>query len=237
MNYTNPTDSNYRNDDVFDNTLEEAIKKYQKFYKLKVTGILDPQTVTLMLQPRCGVADLFLTNNSNIKNAASFLYNYKYAFSGYSWPPNKRNLTISFPTGTRKDAYAPVEFALTRWGNVSPFKFTYIDNFDLSEVKISFERRDHGDGYPFDGPYGILAHSFFPSDGRLHFDGDENWTTYDEKGNFDLQTVALHELGHILGLAHSQDPKALMFAYIGRGETKDITPDDIQGIKSLYPNN
>ncbi|XWS62373.1 hypothetical protein CRYUN_Cryun06bG0005300 [Craigia yunnanensis] len=34
---------------------------------------------------------------------------------------------------------------------------------------------DHGDGHPFDGPKGILAHSFAPTDGRFHYDGSENW--------------------------------------------------------------
>lgn len=238
IDYNSTTIPLHENDDFFDHTLELAIKKYQQFYHIKITGILDPETVTLMLQPRCGVAD-FLTN-SNV-NLRAFGYNKTlmgahYNFTGYSWPPNKRNLTVSLPMGTRTDAYAPVEHALTRWASVSPFNFIFIDDYNFSDVRISFERRDHGDGYPFDGPYGILAHAFFPTDGRLHFDAEENWMAHAENGAFDLQTVALHELGHILGLGHSQDPKAIMFAYIGEGESKDLTADDIQGIQSVYPN-
>ncbi|KAH9747898.1 hypothetical protein KPL70_004857 [Citrus sinensis] len=77
-------------------------------------------------------------------------------------------------------------------------------DYDAADVKISFQRGDHGDGYPFDGPgpYNLLAHSFPPTDGRFHYDGDENWTVGAVPGAVDMQTVALHELRHVLGLAH-----------------------------------
>ncbi len=54
----------------------------------------------------------------------------------------------------------------------------------------------------------------------------------------DLESVTVHELGHILGLGHSQDPNAVMYASIGEGVVKrDLQQDDINGIQTLYPSN
>lgn len=53
----------------------------------------------------------------------------------------------------------------------------------------------------------------------------------------DLQNVLTHELGHYLGLAHTTDPNATMFASAVAGETikRDLDLDDIEGICTVYP--
>ncbi|KAE9452860.1 hypothetical protein C3L33_15242, partial [Rhododendron williamsianum] len=118
--------------------------------------------------------------------------------------------------------------------SATQFTFSQSQDFGSANLKIGFHRRDHGDGHPFDGPLGILAHAWPPTDGRFHYNADETWSADPTPGAFELETVALHEIGHLLGLGHSSVPDAIMYASIGQGVAKGLHGDDIQGIKALY---
>ena len=51
-----------------------------------------------------------------------------------------------------------------------------------------------------------------------------------------LQEVLTHEMGHALGLGHSADSYATMSAYVHfDNRCASLTPDDVQGITSIYP--
>jgi hypothetical protein len=53
----------------------------------------------------------------------------------------------------------------------------------------------------------------------------------------DIQNTTTHEIGHTLGLDHSSDPTATMYATAPEGETakRTLHPDDVQGICDIYP--
>jgi Matrixin len=53
-------------------------------------------------------------------------------------------------------------------------------------------------------------------------------------GAYDLSTILTHEAGHFLGLAHSTDTDAVMYAFYHAGKTS-LTPDDVNGICTVYP--
>lgn len=55
----------------------------------------------------------------------------------------------------------------------------------------------------------------------------------DAFGSYDTQTVFLHELGHVLGLDHSQVLQAIMYATY-QGERRVLDKDDIRGAILLY---
>ena len=56
-------------------------------------------------------------------------------------------------------------------------------------------------------------------------------------GAFDLQSTTTHEIGHTLGLDHSDLTGATMFPYGGAGEIwkRTLAADDVDGLCALYP--
>lgn len=56
-------------------------------------------------------------------------------------------------------------------------------------------------------------------------------------GEADLQNTLTHEVGHLLGMAHSDVPEATMFGSADLGETKkrSLHRDDINGLCAHYP--
>jgi len=66
---------------------------------------------------------------------------------------------------------------------------------------------------------------------------DFSFTTGEDADRMDLQSVLTHELGHLLGLDHSEDAEATMFATTELGETskRSLRPDDQNGLQKLYP--
>ncbi|PIA62260.1 hypothetical protein AQUCO_00200326v1 [Aquilegia coerulea] len=241
--------SPHANDEEFDELLESAVKTYQLNYHLKVTGSLDSETVKQMKIPRCGVADIIqgstrmLSGNSmhhHDPNSFHSVSHFSFFPKRQRWPPSKTDLTYRFNSSISK----PIDLktlrplmsrAFERWAAVSNFTFQEATNSSKADIVIGFHSGDHGDNVTFDGPGGVLAHAFAPSIGWFHYDVEENWSTKPTAGHFDLETVAVHEIGHLLGLGHSSVSDAIMFPSVSSGVTKrDLHENDIAGLRALY---
>lgn len=243
-------DDNKNNEHIFDDVIESAIKTYQLNYHLKATGILDAKTVSNMMLPRCGVSDI-INGRSRMRAAARKKMHHRHHhhhhtvshyqfFSGSPrWPADKTNLNYMFEPNTLVESAGAISRAFDKWASATQFTFTRIENNSSSadvtvDISIGFHSRDHGDGFPFDGPFGVLGHASPPTRGKLHLDADEPWSIGPMPGHIDLETVALHEIGHLLGLEHSSVEGAIMYPSVSDGMTKDLHGDDVQGIKELY---
>ncbi|KAJ7974493.1 metalloendoproteinase 2-MMP-like [Quillaja saponaria] len=193
-----------------------------------------------MLIPRCGVPDIFHQKPSKQNNSTtSFRSNYSFFPRKQKWRPFKTHLTYSIhpvPKGFGIDRVRNAcASAFQKWSAVSKFTFLEGSEGKKTDIVIGFYRGRHGDGHPFDGPGHILSHAFAPEDGRFHYDADEKWSDNPGRDEFDLESLALHEIGHLLGLEHSHDPGSVMVPSIGAGVTRrKLGQDDINGIRALY---
>ncbi|KAL1804413.1 hypothetical protein DCAR_0936062 [Daucus carota subsp. sativus] len=236
--------------DNFDDSLEAAIKTYQLNFNLNSTGELDDSTLTQILQPRCGVADIVngtttMKSNSNVTKRRNLGVVKHYSFFSGSprWGGKKSELTFAFLPENRLDESVKAVFATAfdRWAEVTPLTFRETASYSQADIKIGFYSRDHGDGEPFDGVLGTLGHAFSPPSGHLHLDGDENWVINGEilrspaEDAVDLESVVVHEIGHLLGLGHSSVESAIMFPSISSGVRRvELAGDDIEGVQALY---
>ncbi|KAL0285515.1 UNVERIFIED_CONTAM: Metalloendoproteinase 1 [Sesamum angustifolium] len=243
LDYPNQT---HANNNDFDDLLESALKTYQLNYHIKPTGAVDAETIAKMVTPRCGNPDIVRGTNtmrsrSNKRQNSSPSTTSIHTVSHYSffpgnlrWSPSKTHLTYGFEPNTPTTAIDAVVRAFAKWDSATHFTFSRAQNNQKPNMVIGFHRRDHRDGYPFDGPGGTIAHAFAPEDGRFHYDSEETWSVAPIGNAFHLETVALHEIGHLLGLGHSSVADAIMFPSIQPGATKNLHADDIHGIRALY---
>jgi hypothetical protein len=216
---------------TLDRSTETALRRFQRFYGLEPTGVFDDATREAMMRPRCALPD---PQGSPLAFATTC-----------AWEDT--SLTFAFDTGT-DDVPGSTEFdairsAIATWQALGGLSFTEVGVGSSPDIRIGWRPSADPDHSMVGG---VLAHADFPPrcsvvtttlPKPVHFDDPEHvWSVGAVAGAFDIETVALHELGHIVGLAHSSVAGAVMAPTVSANFTKRaLTDDDISGFRALYP--
>lgn len=159
----------------------------------------------------------------------------RYALQGSQWAVGSSGeITWNIVQWSAKLSNNDVERTLTeafrKWAEVSPLVFREVASSATADITVKFVTGFHGDVKPFDGPGGVQAHAFYPSSGGdIHFDDDETWTVNS------LLPIAVHEIGHSLGLNHSTVPGSIMTPFTSNLQSNVVlSDDDVDGIRHIY---
>ncbi len=163
-----------------------------------------------------------------------------------------------------EDAANNISKAFTKWtGSACPTEGTgrsrvSIDVRDLGPVdcgEVNYNQSGgnqnvivfRDDTWPHHDSSNTLALTtvtFNPETGEI-YDADMEVNTHDQRvtltdpvppDGYDFASIVTHETGHFLGLAHSGDNRATMYANYTPGATamRNLTSDDVAGICSIY---
>lgn len=137
---------------------------------------------------------------------------------------------------TQADFDAALQDAFDAWEAVADINFTYVspdDTTTLIDIDVSVGEIDGQE-------FGTVGQAFWSSasssiqSGRILFDEAEDWAPTGS-GGIDFFAVALHEIGHVLGLMHfdsnNGEPLQIMNSNI---LVDDLQSGDIAGVQVLY---
>ncbi|KAI3961386.1 hypothetical protein MKW92_045617 [Papaver armeniacum] len=194
------------------------------------------------MSPRCGVPDQSHDDHNKLHTTRHYSF-----FKGRpTWKHSKVPLMLTYALSpvhiidyiSISDIRVALERAFSTWSSVIPVNFTETQNYKHANIKIGFYYGDHGDGFPFDDT--TLAHATGPGSGAfLHFNAGITWAvdfkSEKSKKAYDLESIAVHEIGHVLGLDHSSIFEAVMWPDTPpRTKNADLALDDVKGAQALY---
>ncbi|UCD90493.1 MAG: matrixin family metalloprotease [Desulfobacterales bacterium] len=176
-----------------------------------------------------------------------------YVLVGNKWPDARTLFNVDIPgaSGLWDDAF---EEAMFRWNDTTNFKFNIIKNSfgdpcgdpNVGGARNGVAFSDTICGLVWSGQTIAITIIWVNNNTNemvqtgVLFNSDEDWDVYSGPwwrnpyfGINDFRRIAVHELGHCLGLGHEDSVAAIM--QTRAGDIEYPTADDIAGVNFLYP--
>jgi peptidoglycan hydrolase-like protein with peptidoglycan-binding domain len=213
---------------VFDEQMAVAVAELQRRAGLTQTGIVDEATRGLLRTDRCGFPD------GNPPDPSE-----KFAHTPSSWGNPAPTLTWKVNNAndvTIDQAKAAARAAFATWAASTSLTFQEVSGSTPATINIDFSTA-------FGSESLTLAQTTFPGAGDMIINSHKTWTVSGspQSGEYDLQSLMLHELGHALGLDHSTVDvvtavnSPIMWASVpSQALKRTLKADDQRGISSLY---
>lgn len=217
------------------NAFQNALKAFQGFFDLPQTGALTSPDLNIMATPRCGVPDMVDPTNPA---HAHFVALPQFAQQNLSrW--QKKGLKYYIGTYVKslgKSDQVAIHAGIWKaWDGVCGIHAERTLTSNDADVIIGAGR---GRTSGFDGPGRILAWAELPPGDdrqlRLMFDDDETFVASANQRGILLFNTGCHEVGHNLGLGHSNVSTALMAPTYNPGVAVPQWNDDIQRVIARY---
>ena len=147
-----------------------------------------------------------------------------------TWSVNYGEALNFAPGYSQGDFDAALIAAFDAWEDVASIDFQMVPYGEPADVVVGSASLGGAAGiaeYTFDGNPGLSE----IYSGTITFNSDLTWSPYGEPGGINYYAVALHEIGHIIGLGHVNDTSEIMNPII---YANDLGSGDIAGAQYLY---
>ncbi|HJS17586.1 MAG TPA: matrixin family metalloprotease, partial [Anaerolineales bacterium] len=196
----------------------------------------------LLLEDTSSAGFVFPGNKWGTAQAGSSGGTVTYSFmgTGISFAAENAGSSVAFSSlpGFQACFITEIQNAFAAWQAVANIQFVQVNdngaafnaNGASGDIRIG--------AHHFDGPSGTLAHAYYPppngatAAGDMHFDSSEYWTC--NTSGMDIGIVALHEIGHSLGLAHENTSNITVMDPYYNTSLISLQSDDINGASTIY---
>lgn len=195
---------------------DQAVKEFQRFNQLKPDGIVGPVTTRAIDARFCGVPDILKIEDSQCR---------------WNNPDITWRVVGELPNLSREQMIDAFARAWKAWGDVCGLNPKFVEGAG-AEVVMQCGR--------IDSPGRTLAWSELvvcPNSWRKQmYDTSEPWSTVIPipPHTISLETVAIHEIGHVLGWVHDSSNQPSIMKPIYDPRVTQLQPIDVQRAVEVY---